>query len=65
VLPYLEVDIEEEDSLIRGSQAKSKYAGQLGGTAYKEAQYDILAAAVRRHLDMPFVYGVLGMPRNV
>ena len=59
VLPYLEVDIEEEDSLIRGSREKPRDAGQTDRAAYKEAQYDILAAAVREHLDMPFVYSVL------
>ena len=59
VLPYLEVDIEEEDSLIRGSQVKPKATGKADKAAYKETQYDILAAAVREHLDMPFVYSVL------
>jgi len=59
VLPYLSVDIEEEDSLIRGSMAKPRNDGQTGGAAYKEAQYDILAAAVRAHLNMPFIYSVL------
>ncbi len=55
VLPYLSVDIEEEDSLVRGSAPKS------GGRteAYREAQYDLLAAAVREHLNMPFVYDIL------
>jgi len=44
---------------IRGSQAKSQNAGQRDRTAYREAQYDILAAAVREHLDMTFIYDVL------
>jgi len=59
VLPYLEVDIGEEDSLIRGSQTKPKDTGQEDRAAYKEAQYDLLAASVREHLNMPFVYSVL------
>ena len=59
VLPYLSVDIAEEDSLIRGSQVKPKGDKQIDGIAYRETQYDILAAAVRQHLDMPFVYRIL------
>jgi adenosylcobyric acid synthase len=29
---------------------------------YKQKQYDILADAVRQHLDMEFIYGLLGLP---
>ena len=59
VLPYLSVDIEEEDSLIRGIQSKPKDAEHMGAASYRDAQYDILAAAVREHLDVPFIYDVL------
>ena len=59
VLPYLSVDIEEEDSLIRGSLAKPKNDGQPDRAAYKDTQYNLLAAAIREHLDMPFIYSVL------
>ena len=59
VLPYLLVDIEEEDSLVRGSVAKPHNDGQTDKTAYRETQYDILAAVVRKYLDMPFIYRVL------
>jgi adenosylcobyric acid synthase len=55
VLPYLAVDIEEEDSLLRG--AKPKRGGQTA--ACREAQYDLLAEAIRKHLNMPFIYEVL------
>lgn len=58
VLPYLSVDIEEEDSLVRGVP-KAGDAGRTDSAAYREEQYDILAAAVREHLHMPFVYSVL------
>ena len=65
VLPYLPVDIEEEDSLVRGSRKKparpARHAG-ADGTArsrYNDTQYDILAAGIREHLDMPFIYHVL------
>jgi adenosylcobyric acid synthase len=55
VLPYLPADIEEEDSLVRGSAPKS------GGSAavYREAQYDLLADSLREHLNMPFIYDIL------
>ena len=59
VLPYLSVDIEEEDSLIRGVQAKNKGTGRTDTASYRQEQYDILATAVRKHLDIPFIYGVL------
>jgi len=60
VLPYLDVDIEEEDSLIRGSKAKSRDIGQImDRTAYNKMQYDILAAGVRKHLDMTCIYSIL------
>lgn len=59
VLPYLSVDIEEEDSLTRESQAKPKNHGQTDKAAYQEEQYQILADAVRRHLDMPLIYSIL------
>jgi len=59
VLPYLPVDIEEEDSLIRGPQKKNGNAGETDTAAYREAQYEILAGAVREHLDMPFIYSIL------
>lgn len=59
VLPYLSVDIEEEDSLIRGSMAKPATNGQPNTAAYRETQYDLLAAAIRENLDMEFIYRVL------
>ena len=59
VLPYLAVDIEEEDSLIRGSKIKPDNRGQMDAAAYSQMQYDILAEAAREHLDLPFIYDVL------
>ena len=59
ILPYLNVDIEEEDSLIRGSGEKPTNSEQIDTAAYKEKQYDVLAAGIREHLDMPFVYSIL------
>ena len=59
VLPYLAVDIEEEDSLIRGSVAKPENSGQIHDETYRQLQYDILAAAVREYLDMSFIYDIL------
>lgn len=60
VLPYLPIDIEEEDSLVRGSAAKFSNDIRTDDYTYKQAQYDILAAAIREHLDMTFIYKVLG-----
>ena len=59
VLPYLPVDIEEEDSLTRGRVMERKETAQIDEAAYRETQYNILAAAVREHLDMPVIYKVL------
>ena len=56
VLPYLSVNIEDEDSLIRGGAAKAA----IDSASYRETQYDILADAVREHLDMRLIYDVLG-----
>ena len=56
VLPYLAVNIEDEDSLIRGGGAAKTAAGSA---SFRETQYDILADAVRGHLDMRFIYDVL------
>ena len=55
VLPWLNVDIEEEDSL--GSGVKD--AAKNRDAAYREQQYDILAAAIREHLDMQFIRSLL------
>ena len=59
VLPWLSVDIEDEDSYHRSDRAKSINNDTKNNAAYKEAQYDILADAVREHLDMKFIYRVL------
>ncbi len=59
VLPYLSVNIDEEDSLIRGTMKKPVNNGEMDSVSYREAQYDILAAAIRTHLNLPFIYNVL------
>ena len=57
VLPYLDVDIEEEDSLVRGQ--KSDGYGQVRTLEYRNEQYDKLAEALRTNLDMELLYNVL------
>jgi len=65
VLPYLHVDIEEEDSLVRGSRSKplkeelKNNATEAEKKAYKEKQFDILAESIRENLDMQFIYDLL------
>jgi adenosylcobyric acid synthase len=55
VLPYLSVNIEEEYSLLRGAAQKE----HLADKARREEQYDLLAAALREHLDMEMVYKII------
>ena len=59
VLPYLPVDIEEEDSLSRGSPKERKNTVQADTPAYRDRQYNIVAAALRQQVDLPFIYRVL------
>ncbi len=59
VLPYLAVDIAEEDSLIRGSRQRADKGRSDGSAAGRQRQYDNLAEAIRTHLDLPFLYRVL------
>ena len=59
VLPYLSVDIEEEDSLVRGTPKAPQNPDVVNDEAYRQKQYDILADALREHLDMPFIYEIL------
>lgn len=59
VLPYLSVDIEEEDSLVHGSIKEPKDHGKKDQAGDRQTQYDILASALRKHLDMAFIYRLL------
>ena len=66
VLPYLDADIEDEDSLSARERGESE---ELFGRrdeldcpdyrAYRHKQYDILADALRRHMDIPMLYRIL------
>ena len=58
VLPYLQVDIESEDSLNRGSQINVK-VDTASTPAYRSTQYDIIADAIRKNLDLPYIYQIL------
>lgn len=63
VLPYLRVDIEEEDS--QSESLRGRAAGAQDGTEpkntreYRETQYDLLADALRKNIDMQAVYSIL------
>lgn len=60
-MPYLSVDIEEEDSLSdRIKITPSVLPNEtIDFTAYQNEQYNKLADAVRKNLDMGFIYGLL------
>lgn len=61
-LPMLDVDIEEEDSQSEGMRRQCSRAPASDGKAYKayrSNQYDLLAAAIRQHLNMPDIYRIL------
>ena len=59
VLPYLTVDIDEEDSLRRNTGGhiprNSERKQDDRSSLFRETQYNILADAVREHLDMGFI----------
>ena len=59
VLPYLDVNIEEEDSLVRGTSGFARDTALTADPAYRQTQYDKLAAGVRTGLDMGFIYNIL------
>jgi adenosylcobyric acid synthase len=57
-IPYIKVDIDDEDSLSEKCDCQKK--GSPSSASYRNAQYDILADAMRNSIDMRFVYGMLG-----
>lgn len=66
VLPFLSVDIEDEDSLSARERGESEELfGRRGGLtspeyrAYRNKQYDLLAEALRRHMDTGMLYRIL------
>ena len=69
-IPYISVDIEDEDSLAKSFRARRERGAETdtaggtelkaaGGVAYRNKQYDILADAIRASLDMDFIYAVI------
>jgi adenosylcobyric acid synthase len=63
VLPFLEVDIEEEDSLSRGKE--SPLQKPVRSRACREQQYDAIAEAIRAHLKLDMIYEILEGSRHV
>ena len=55
VMPWLRVDIEDEDSFIRSGTAKTA----SDSASYRASQYDILAAAAREYLNLQFIYDIM------
>lgn len=67
VVPYIKVDIEEEDSLSERPSYKDMNISEFKEfdmKKYKEEQYDILAEAVRQALDMDKIYEILGIKKD-
>lgn len=60
VLPYLNADIAEEDSLVRDGRVKPADTGIIKDAAYRNKQYDIIADGIRKNLDMPLIYQIIG-----
>ena len=60
-IPYISVDIEEEDSLSERPSIRKIIStpDNSDTSAYKEEQYNKLAAAIRGNLDMGFIYKLL------
>lgn len=59
LIPYLDIDIEEEDSLITPKTPNSNIIKKLhlvDQQAYKEEQYNYLAEGLRSSLDMDLIY---------
>jgi adenosylcobyric acid synthase len=61
VLPYLPVDINKIEGSICGPRVKSAAGGEdlRAQTAFHERQYDNLAAALRKHLDLELIYNIM------
>lgn len=60
VVPYLNVDIEDEDSLSDKSSFRNIDKIQIDDIKkYKDEQYDILAKAVRKAIDMEKIYEIV------
>lgn len=67
VLPYIQINIEDEDSLIDGDKIKTKYSLMKDNKiktdseyiTYLENQFDLLANNFRENLDMDKIYNIL------
>lgn len=57
-LPMLDVQIEEEDSQSAAMRRRGETV-EIRTRAFREAQYDRLADAVRAHLNLPHIYRIL------
>ena len=57
-LPMLDVQIEEEDSQSAAMRRRGESV-EIRTRAFREAQYDRLAEAIRAHLNLPHIYRIL------
>ena len=58
VLPYLKVDIDEEDSLGE-NRTRPQFSSEEEKKFYRERQYDILGDAMEEHLDMDRILSLM------
>lgn len=55
VIPYLDINIEEEDSLVDGKAGR-----RIEDDFLREREYDKLAESISSHLDMKKIYEIIG-----
>ena len=59
VLPWLDVYLPEEDSLSEHGVANHENHPNIDDRAFRETQYDLVAAALRKHLDIEHIYRII------
>jgi adenosylcobyric acid synthase len=62
MVPYIKLDIEDEDSLVDPKTGAKTSKPNMGDAEYREyldTQFDMLAAALRNHLDIGKIYAIM------
>lgn len=58
VIPYTDINIEEEDSLVDGKRGE-----RIEDESLRESEYDRLASFIERHMDMEKLEAIIGVER--